>query len=173
MNTGIQKSSLTPFGAKTTTTPAGANVRGCLTQKKNLFEIVAAHGIPYAATASIGYLNDFIRKVERARDIRGTRYIHVIAPCPTGWGCGVDETVDIAKDIVDTGLWYLAEYEGEQVSGVPGGRFKLNRDPKEFASVDAYLHRQGRFKALTDEDAAAVEAGRDAKWEAMRRDWRG
>ena len=62
MNTGIQKSSLTPFGAKTTTTPAGKNARGCLTQKKNLFEIVAAHGIPYAATASIGYLPDFMRK---------------------------------------------------------------------------------------------------------------
>ena len=173
MNTGIQKSSLTPFGAKTTTTPAGSNVHGCLTQKKNLFEIVAAHGIPYAATASVGYLNDFIRKVERARDIKGTRYIHVIAPCPTGWGCGVDETVDIAKDIVDTGLWYLAEYEGERVSGQPGGRFRLNRDPKQFASVPAYLRRQGRFRALSDDEVAAVEQGRDAKWEVMRREWRG
>ncbi|MEA5020137.1 MAG: thiamine pyrophosphate-dependent enzyme [Gordonibacter sp.] len=171
MNTGIQKSSLTPFGAKTTTTPAGSNVRGCLTQKKNLFEIVAAHDIPYAATASIGYLNDFIRKVERARDIKGTRYIHVIAPCPTGWGCDVDETVDIAKDIVDTGLWYLAEYEGGQECERPGGRFKLNRNPREFASVEAYLRRQGRFKALSDDDVAAVVHGRDVKWEAMRRDW--
>ena len=157
---------------KTTTTPAGSNVHGCLTQKKNLFEIVAAHGIPYAATASVGYLNDFIRKVERARDIRGTRYIHVIAPCPTGWGCGVDEMADIAKDIVDTGLWYLAEYEGEQVSGQPGGRFRLNRDPKQFASVEAYLRRQGRFRALSDDEMAAVEAARDAKWEVMRREWR-
>lgn len=163
MNTGIQKSSLTPFGAKTTTTPAGSNMRGCLTQKKNMFEIVAAHGIPYAATASIGYLNDFIRKVEHAATIRGTKYIHVMAPCPTGWGCGVDETVDISKDIVDCGLWYLAEYEG--------GAFKLNRNPREFASVEAYLRRQGRFKALTDEDIAQVEAARDAKWEVMRRDW--
>ena len=171
MNTGIQKSSLTPFGAKTTTTPAGINAHGCLTQKKSMFEIVAAHDIPYAATASVGYLNDFIRKVERARDIRGTRYIHVMAPCPTGWGCDVDETVDISKDIVDTGLWYLAEYEGSQVSGQAGGRFKLNRNPREFASVEAYLRRQGRFKALTDEEVASVEAGRDAKWEVMRRDW--
>ena len=135
MNTGIQKSSLTPFGAKTTTTPAGSNMRGCLTQKKNMFEIVAAHGIPYAATASIGYLNDFMRKVEHAATIRGTKYIHVMAPCPTGWGCDVDETVDISKDIVDCGLWYLAEYEG--------GAFKLNRNPREFASVEAYLRRQG------------------------------
>ena len=113
-----------------------------------MFEIVAAHGIPYAATASIGYLNDFMRKVEHAASIRGTKYIHVMAPCPTGWGCGVDETVDISKDIVDCGLWYLAEYEG--------GVVKLNRNPREFASVEAYLRRQGRFKALTDEDVASV-----------------
>ena len=135
MNTGIQKSSLTPFGAKTTTTPAGANAHGCLTQKKNLFEIVAAHGIPYAATASVGYLPDFIRKVERARAIRGTRYLHVIAPCPTGWGCDVDETVGHREGHRGLRPVVLAEYEGEQVCGRTGGRFKLNRDPREFSSV--------------------------------------
>ena len=101
--------------------------------------------------------------MEHAATIRGTKYIHVMAPCPTGWGCDVDETVGISKDIVDCGLWYLAEYEG--------GAFKLNRNPREFASVEAYLRRQGRFKALTDEDIAQVEAARDAKWEVMRRDW--
>lgn len=171
MNTGIQKSSLTPFGAKTTTTPAGRNAHGCLTQKKNVFEIVAAHGIPYAATASVGYLPDFLRKLERARDIRGTRFIHVIAPCPTGWGCPEADMVDVARDIVDCGLWYLAEYEGPQLSGVPGGQFKLSRNPREFTSVEAYLRRQGRFRALTDDEIAQVEAGRDAKWEQIRRDW--
>ena len=67
----------------------------------------------------------------------------------------------------------FAEYEGEQVSGQPGGRFRLNRDPKQFASVQAYLRRQGRFRALSDDEAAAVEQGRDAKWEVMRREWRG
>ena len=66
MNTGIQKSSLTPFGAKTTTTPVGKNSHGCLTQKKNVFEIIAAHGLPYAATASVGYMSDFLKKLERA-----------------------------------------------------------------------------------------------------------
>ena len=105
-----------------------------------MFEIVAAHGIPYAATASIGYLNDFIRKVEHAATIRGTKYIHVMAPCPTGWGCDVDETVDISKDIVDCGLWYLAEYED--------GAFKLNRNPREFASVEAYLRRKAASRLL-------------------------
>ena len=163
MNTGIQKSSLTPFGAKTTTTPAGSNMRGCLTQKKNMFEIVAAHGIPYAATASIGYLNDFMRKVEHAASIRGTKYIHVMAPCPTGWGCGVDETVDISKDIVDCGLWYLAEYEN--------GKFKINRDPKEFTSVEDYLKKQSRFANFDAHDFERVIAERDATWNRIRNDW--
>ena len=171
MNTGIQKSSLTPFGARTTTSPVGKLTHGCLTQKKNRFEIVAAHGIPYAATASIGYINDFIRKVEKASQIRGTKYIHVIAPCPTGWGCGVDETVEIAKEVVDCGLWYLAEYEGEEQCGAPGGKFTLNRNPKEFTSVEGYLRHQTRFRALTEQDIDAVTSGRDAKWEVMRRDW--
>ena len=167
MNTGIQKSSLTPFGARTTTTPAGANVHGCLTQKKNLFQIVAAHGIPYAATASIGYLPDFLRKIEKAKGIRGTRFIHVIAPCPTGWGCGTDETIDIAKEVVDSGLWFLAEYED--------GAFALNRDPEAFeddptawGSVEHYLRRQSRFKALTEEEVESVKAQRDATWEKLR-----
>lgn len=171
MNTGVQKSGLTPYGMKTTNTPSGKNFHGSQSSKKRMFEIVAAHGIPYAATASVGYLPDFLRKLERARDIRGTRFIHVIAPCPTGWGCPEADMVDVARDIVDCGLWYLAEYEGPQLSGVPGGQFKLSKNPREFASVEAYLRRQGRFRALTDDEIAQVEAGRDAKWEQIRRDW--
>ena len=171
MNTGIQKSSLTPFGAKTTTTPAGKNSHGCLTQKKNVFEIVAAHGLPYAATASVGYMNDFLKKLERAKGIHGARFIHVIAPCPTGWGAPESKMVDLARDVVDCGLWYLAEYEGEQVSGVPGGKFTLNRKPREFASVRDYLKGQGRFRALSDEEISLVERSRDAKWEMIERDW--
>ena len=171
MNTGIQKSSLTPFGAKTTTTPAGKNSHGCLTQKKNVFEIIAAHGLPYAATASVGYMSDFLKKLERAKDIHGTRLIHVIAPCPTGWGAPESKMVDLARDVVDCGLWYLAEYEGEQESGVPGGKFTLNRKPREFTSVRDYLKSQGRFRALSDEEISLVERSRDAKWEMIERDW--
>ena len=140
MNTGIQKSGLTPFGARTTTTPAGANIHGNIRPKKNMFEIAAAHDIPYAATASIGYLPDFIRKVEKASQIKGTKYIHVIAPCPTGWGIAPDETVESAKEVVDCGLWYLAEYEN--------GSYTLNRKPKQFTDVAAYLKKQGRFKHM-------------------------
>ena len=163
MNTGIQKSSLTPFGAKTTTTPAGKNIRGNLRPKKNMFEIVAAHGIPYAATASVGYLNDFINKVHKASTIRGTKYIHIIAPCPTGWGIETDETVEIAKEVVDNGLWYLAEYAN--------GEFTLNHKPKEFTDIKAYLKKQGRFRHLTDEDIEYIEESRDKKWEYINKNF--
>lgn len=164
MNTGIQKSSLTPFGAKTTTTPAGVNIRGNLKPKKNMFEIVAAHGIPYAATATIGYMEDFINKVKKASEIKGTKYIHVIAPCPTGWGIDVSQTVESAREIVDSGLWYLAEYEN--------GEFTLNKNPKEFSQVSHYIKNQGRFKHLKDEDIEVIENSRDEKWENIRNNWK-
>ena len=156
MNTGIQKSSLTPFGARTTTTPVGSVIKGNLHNKKNMFEIVAAHGITYAATASIGYLPDFMKKVEKAASIRGTKYIHIIAPCPTGWGIKTEDCVEIAKEVVDCGLWYLAEFEN--------GEYKLNRKIKEFSDVATYIKKQGRFKHLSDEDIQLIEASRDKKW---------
>ncbi|MBP0977810.1 MAG: pyruvate synthase subunit beta, partial [Oscillospiraceae bacterium] len=163
MNTGIQKSGLTPFGARTTTTPAGANIHGNIRPKKNMFEIVAAHGIPYAATASVGYIGDFIAKVQKASQIQGTKYIHVIAPCPTGWGVAVDETVEIAKEVVDSGLWYLAEYEN--------GEYRLTHRPKEFTSVESYLKRQGRFKHLSEDDIKLITDSRDEKWKFIEKNF--
>ena len=164
MNTGIQKSGLTPFGAKTTTTPAGKNIHGNIRPKKNMFEIAAAHDIPYAATATVGYMNDFLNKVKKASEIKGTKYIHVIAPCPTGWGIPVSDTIEAAKEIVDCGLWYLAEYEN--------GEFTLNHDPKEFTDAAAYLKKQGRFKHLTDEDISIIIKSRDEKWKRIHSDWK-
>jgi pyruvate ferredoxin oxidoreductase beta subunit len=163
MNTGIQKSSLTPFGSRTTTTPAGKNIRGNLRPKKNMFEIVAAHGIKYAATASIGYLNDYMNKVKRASEIRGTKYIHVSAPCPVGWGFGSDETIELAKEAVDCGLWALAEYED--------GNFKINMRPKNFNGLKDYIKRQGRFRHLKEEDITVIEMARDRKWEYIGENW--
>ena len=163
MNTGIQKSGLTPYGTKTTTSPAGENLPGAITQKKNMFEIVAAHGITYAATASVGYLEDFLRKVQKAKDTKGTSYIQVFVPCPTGWGYPANETISLAKAVVDSGLWYLAEYEN--------GEFTLNRNPKKFTSAKEYLKKQGRFKHLKDEDIEFIEEQRDKKWEVMRSKW--
>ena len=163
MNTGIQKSGLTPYGTKTTTTPAGDQLPGSITMKKNMFEIVAAHGIAYAATASVGYLEDLLMKVEKAKNTKGTSYIHIFAPCPTGWGHPSDVTIDLAKKAVDTGLWYLAEYENQT--------FKLNKNPKEFEAVEDYLLPQGRFKHLKSEDIEIIKKHRDQKWEKMRNQW--
>ncbi|HHV30141.1 MAG TPA: pyruvate synthase subunit beta [Clostridium sp.] len=163
MNTGIQKSGLTPYGAKTTTTPAGDNIPGTLTQKKNMFEIVAAHGIDYAATASIGYIQDFINKIQKASQVDGTSYIHVFAPCPTGWGAPLDSAIDIAKEVVDCGLWYLAEYENNE--------YTLNKNPKKFTSVEEYLKKQSRFKHLTKEDIDRIIISRDKKWNLIRSKW--
>jgi pyruvate ferredoxin oxidoreductase beta subunit len=163
MNTGIQKSGLTPFGTQTTTTPAGKNIHGSKTQKKNLFEIIAAHDIPYAATASIGYPQDYIDKVQKAAQVKGPAFIHVYASCPTGWGTPTETSVEIAKEAVDCGLFFLAEYEN--------GDYRLTRNPKQFASVADYLKKQGRFKHLSDADIASIEAHRDHKWERMRRMW--
>ncbi len=156
MNTGVQKSSLTPYGARTTTTPVGKNGGGNRAQKKDMFEIVAAMGVSYAATASVGYIEDYMNKVEKASHIKGTKYIHVLAPCPTGWGVDTDRTVEVARDAVNCGLWYLAEYEG--------GEFSLSLKPKSFSSIEDYLKCQSRFRHLEDKDIEAIEASRDAKW---------
>ena len=163
MNTGIQKSGLTPYGTWTTTTPAGENLPGSIRPKKNMFEIMAAHEIAYAATASIGYPNDFMRKLNKAKDIKGPRYIHVLTSCPTGWGSPTEISVELCKDAVDAGLWYLAEYEN--------GDYKLNRNPKEFAPVENYFSKQGRFKHLNEDDISEIKKQRDQKWEKMRREW--
>ncbi|RZT97289.1 pyruvate ferredoxin oxidoreductase beta subunit [Ancylomarina subtilis] len=163
MNTGIQKSGLTPYGTKTTTTPAGKNIPGTVTHKKNLFEIIAAHDIAYAATASIGYPQDFLNKVNKAKHTKGATFIHVYASCPTGWGTPTETSIEIAKDAVDCGLIFLAEFED--------GEYKLNRNPKEFAPVKDYLKKQGRFKHMTDEDIQCVIDNRDRKWARMRKQW--
>lgn len=160
MNTGIQQSSLIPYGASTTTSPVDRNGQATLTQKKDMFRIVSAMGAPYVATASVGYLDDYATKVEKASHIHGTKFIHVLAPCPTGWGSPVDATVELAREAVDCGLWRLAECEGGVVT--------VNRDPRkktgEFAPVEHYLKSQRRFKHMSKEDIRLVEAHRDAQW---------
>lgn len=163
MNTGIQKSGLTPYGSKTTTTPAGKNRPGSLSQKKNLFEIIAAHDIPYAATASIGYPQDYMNKILKAGRVDGPSFIHVLATCPTGWGSPPETAVSLARQAVTCGLWVLAEYED--------GGFRVNVTPKAFTPVRDYLKEQGRFKHLGESDVTAIEARRDHRWRRIRRHW--
>ncbi|MBM7867691.1 pyruvate synthase subunit beta [Heliobacterium gestii] len=163
MNTGTQKSGLTPFGAHTTTTPAGAMSRGAGNRKKNMFDIVTAHGITYAATTSIGHIQDFLNKIQRAAAVEGTAYIHVLAPCPTGWGIATDQTLAIAREAVDCGLWVLAEYEK--------GRYALTKTPQQFTPISDYLKKQGRFRHLLEKEVEEVERERDERWSYIRRHW--
>lgn len=165
MNTGVQRSSLTPFGAATTTSPvgAGAGAVGKRGVKKNLFEILIAHRIPYCATANIAYTADFLAKVEKAKNTDGPSFIHVLAPCPTGWGFASDQTMAVGRLAVETGLWYLAEYEH--------GRVKMNLVPKTFKPVEEYLSRQKRFRHLGPEEWALIGEWRDHEWADMRQRW--
>jgi len=140
MNTGIQRSSATPFAATTTTSPAGKVKFGQMTWKKNMPEIAAAHGIPYVATACASYPMDLIKKVEKAARIKGPAYVHILSVCPTGWRIGSEKAIWIGRLAVETGVFPLYE--------VTNGRYKLSLE-SEMRPIEEYLKPQGRFRHLT------------------------
>ena len=160
MNTGIQGSGLTPMGATTTTTPAGKYSYGETHVKKNMFEIMVAHRIPYCATASVAYPNDLVTKVEKARDIKGPAFLHVMAPCPTGWGFASDLTIEIGRLAVECGLWSLLEYED--------GKIKVNKYAENPKDIKEYLMAQRRFRHLNEEQLDMIRAQRDKELETIR-----
>jgi pyruvate ferredoxin oxidoreductase beta subunit/2-oxoisovalerate ferredoxin oxidoreductase beta subunit len=160
MNTGVQRSSSTPFGTRTTTTP-GTNWKH--TRKKNIVEAFAAHRIPYAATASIAYPEDMIRKFQRARELKGgSRFLHVYATCPTGWRVPSDQCIKIARLAVKTRAFPLYEV-------TDGVRYTLNHDAEPPLPVRDYLTVQGRFKHLTDADLDEIQAMVDEDWRLLKR----
>lgn len=139
MNTGIQRSGLTPFDTNTTTSPIGSQSTGNIRPKKPLPEIALAHGIPYVATCSAGFAPDLQRKVKKALSIKGPKYIQVHVPCPLGWRHQTNQTLTVAKLAVECGLYPLIEYE----NGVLISQRKITPKP-----VEEYLKSQGRFKHL-------------------------
>jgi pyruvate ferredoxin oxidoreductase beta subunit len=149
MNTGIQRSSSTPHAASTTTSPSGAARAGKRHLKKDLLSVVAAHHIPYAATASVAYPRDLYAKVRRAVAIEGPTFMQVLSPCPLGWRHDSDATIEVARLAVETGFFPLVEIERGTVTGVMNIR---GRRP-----VTDYLKLQGRFRHLLGDDPAAVE----------------
>ncbi len=161
MNTGIQRSSLTPYGAWTTTTWTGKKEH-----KKNLPLILIDHGVPYVATASIGYPLDFINKLRKAAGIKGFKYIHLHSPCPVGWRFDPSLTSYVAKLAVQTGIWPLFEYENGVLRISPPS--KPYMDKKKRKPLKEYLMIQGRFKHLGDEDIEAIEAYVDLVWQHLR-----
>lgn len=145
MNTGIQRSGLTPIDSNTTTTPSGEASLGNPRPKKPIPEIAAAHGIPYVATASVGYPQDVQRKVKKALSIKGPKYIQIHVPCPLGWRHESALTFEVAKLAVETGLYPLFEYENGQL---------IPRKIAAIKPVEEYLKVQGRFKHLLKNPAA-------------------
>ncbi len=143
MNTGIQGSSSTPFAASTTTTPAGKPVNN-----KDLIQVVMAHHVPYAASASIANIPDLRKKVQKAKEIKGCRVLHIMSPCPTGWGYKSAKTVEVAREAINCGAWVLLEYEN--------GKVKLGRRPAELGQPQKYVSLQKRFKGASAEDVAKL-----------------
>lgn len=155
MNTGGQRSGTTPFLARTTTTPVGSAGRGeprVEMRRKDMVEIAVAHGIPYAASSSIGYPLDLIERVQKAARVRGPTYIHVHSPCPTGWGMESALTVEAAQLAVKTGCVVLYEVEN--------GKRKITRPLARRAPVEEYLRLQSRFRHVVADPAALAEVQR-------------
>jgi len=141
MNTGVQRSSATPAAARTATTMAvGATPGNAFGQGKNVPLIAMAHGIPYVATASVAYLRDLEEKVSRAMTVRGARYIHILVPCPLGWGAQPHDTIKLARLAVETGLFPLFEAEHGEVVRTTQIRHRV--------PVEEYLKPQKRFAHL-------------------------
>lgn len=155
MNTGIQSSSSTPPFAWTMTTPLGRSGG-----KKRIMEIVAAHRIPYAATASIAFPSDLMEKTKRASELRGTRFLYILTPCPTGWRMSEDLTIRAAFLAVHCKVHPLYE--------IVDGKYRLNVMPKGLP-IREYLSIQGRYRHLKDEQVEVLQQEIDRDWERLLR----
>jgi pyruvate/2-oxoacid:ferredoxin oxidoreductase beta subunit len=160
MNTGNQRSSATPKYARTSTNPVGVRSRGKFEHKKNIPLIFAAHYVPYIATASVGYPEDMIAKINHAKDINGFRIIIIQSPCPVGWRYDPAKTIEVARMGVQSGVWPLYEIMG-------GVKFQLNYKPKELRPVNEYLRPQARFRHITDDEITDLQTDILARWEKL------
>ncbi|MHA1143528.1 MAG: thiamine pyrophosphate-dependent enzyme [Candidatus Helarchaeota archaeon] len=153
MNTGIQRSGSTPFGAYTTTTPSGKKQ-----SRKNMPAIMAAHGLPYVATTNASYPLDIYEKFKRAKDeFKGnTRYIHILVPCPPGWGFDTRDLIKIGELAVETGIWPMYELvHGEMI--LSKETRLLVEGKKKRKPVKEYFQTQVRFKILTEEQISKIQ----------------
>jgi pyruvate ferredoxin oxidoreductase beta subunit len=166
MNTGIQRSSATPYGADTTTRPAGSVVQGKTELRKNLTKIMAAHNIPYAAQASPSHWMDLMKKVRKALDIKGPKFMNIISSCNRGWRSKTDDAITMCRLAVDTCYWPLYEIEN--------GVTKITFKPKEKKAVEEFLKPQGRFKHLFKPDnewmLKKIQEDIDREWERLQKE---
>lgn len=159
MNTGIQRSSLTPFLAATTTSPAGKVIPGQRTDKKNMPEIMVAHRAVYVATACPSYPVDFINKVQKAKRAKGPSYIHILSVCPTGWRAASHETIKLGRLAVETGIFPLYEVER--------GKYRITYEVPKRRPVEDYLRLQGRFRHLTPDHYKVIQDKVDKEYELL------
>ncbi len=160
MNTGGQRSSATTKYAYTTTTPVGELSRGKPERKKNVPLLVAAHNVPYVATASVSFPEDLIGKLQYAQGLKGFRFIHISAPCPTGWGFNPMDTIKVGREMVLSGLWPLYEV-------VDGRTLRLTYKPRELKPVREVLKMQGRFRHVTDPEVEEIQGEVTEFWERL------
>jgi pyruvate ferredoxin oxidoreductase beta subunit len=162
MNTGVQRSGSTPYGAYSTTTPGGK-----LGHKKNMPKILEAHGIPYVATANGSYPLDLYEKFQRARDIKGPKYIHILSACPPGWGYDPKDTIKVGRLAVQTGFWPLYE--------VIEGKFILSKDSKRYLDptkrkpIEEYFNTQKRFHRITEKEIEIYKGYINDLWEEIKK----
>ncbi len=160
MNTGIQRSSATPYMAATTTSPAGKAIKGQRTGKKNVPEIMVAHNVPYVATACPSYPIDLVNKVKKAKAIKGPAYVHVFSMCPTGWRSASEQTIKLGRLAVETGAFPLYEVEN--------GKYRMTMEiPKKLRPIGDYLKLQGRFRHLNSDDIEKVQALVNKEWRKL------
>ncbi|MCK4605616.1 MAG: pyruvate synthase subunit beta [Deltaproteobacteria bacterium] len=159
MNTGVQRSSCTPYGAMTTTSPPGKKSIGQVTWKKNVPAIAVAHNIPYVATASPAYFLDLMNKVKKAALVKGPAYLHIYSPCPTGWGSAPERSIEFAKLVVETRVFPLYE--------VIEGRYIMSRKITKPKPVQEYLKGQRRFRHLDEEHIAYIQQRVNADYEKL------
>ena len=160
MNTGIQRSSATPLGASTTTSPAGKKSIGQVTWKKDMPAIAVAHNIPYVATACPGYPFDLMSKVEKGANTPGPAYIHILSPCPIGWRSASELSVKLSRLAVQTGIFPLYEVEN--------GRYKLSVSVAQPRPVEEYFKLQGRFRHLSPEVISQIQNRVTEEWEKLK-----
>jgi pyruvate ferredoxin oxidoreductase beta subunit len=160
MNTGIQRSSSTPYGAATTTSPAGKRSVGQSTWKKDMPKIVAAHHIPYVATACPSYPFDLFDKAKKARMVNGPSYLHVLSVCPTGWRIPSDLSIRYGRLAVESGIFPLYEIEN--------GRYRLSFNPDPLKHVVDYMNGQGRYKHLTVRNISGIQQKVTKDWERLK-----
>jgi len=161
MNTGIQRSGATPLGAWTTTTPVGPTSHGKTEGKKDIMAIVLAHHPAYAATLNPAFPEDFLKKVEKARDIPGPRFFHIFAPCPPGWKFSSEETIELGRLATDSGVFPLYEVEH--------GVYRITRKGGALKPVDEYIRAQGRFRHFTPADIESLQEQVRFGWEQLQR----